>query len=88
MASNLQPDPSVIGGVPSAPFAFLPDPATLFDTRARRFAFLAQGSRLAPYLGFLADLSALQARLVATLPPLAPPDAAQRQRARAAGAYQ
>lgn len=85
MAANLQPDPSVIGGVPSAPFVFLPNPATLFDSRARRFAFLAEGSRLAPYLAFLADLSALQARLARALPPLAPPDAAQRERARAAG---
>ena len=85
MASNLQPDPSVISGVPNAPFVFLPDPAALFDTRARRFAFVAEGSRLAPYLAFLADLSALQALLVRTLPPPAPFDAAQRARALAAG---
>ena len=44
MASNLQPDPSVIGGVPSAPFVFLPDPATLFDSRARAQAAIAAGS--------------------------------------------
>ena len=61
MAANLQPDPSVIGGVPSAPFVFLPNPATLFDSRARRFAFLAEGSRLAPYLAFLAGVLVLEA---------------------------
>lgn len=77
MAEVLQPDPSVIGGVPQAPLAFLPDPVALFQTRAKRFAFLAQTSRLGPYLAFLADLSRLQARLAATLPPVAAPGPAR-----------
>lgn len=72
MAETLEPDPSLIGGVPKAPFVFLPDPVTVFQSRARRFGFLAKSSRLGPYLKFLGDLSALQARLAVTLPPLAP----------------
>lgn len=72
MSATLQPDPSIIGGVPKAPFTFLPEPVSLFQTRARRFAFLAESSRLAPYLAFLGKLSALQARLVVTLPSVEP----------------
>ncbi|MBK4215470.1 formate dehydrogenase accessory protein FdhE [Paracoccus caeni] len=71
MTTNLKPDPAMIGGVPQAPLAFLPDPAKLFDKRAKRFAFLAEhGGNLEPYLRFLGDLTALQARLAAELPPL------------------
>lgn len=73
MAETLEPDPSAIGGVPEAPLVFLPDPVTLFQTRKKRFAFLAETSELAPYLTFLADLSALQARLCITLPPVSLP---------------
>ena len=73
MTTIPRPDPSVIGGVPRAPLAFLPDPAALFDRRAKRFAFLADhGGNLAPYLRFLAGLTALQARLAADLPALPP----------------
>lgn len=68
--SGLQPDPSAIGGVAKPPMALLPDPVTLFQGRARRFAFLAESNELAPYLQFLAELSRLQARLAATLPPV------------------
>ncbi len=68
-----QPDPSLIGGVPRPPLALLPDPVPLFQARARRFAFLADSNELAPYLRFLAELSRLQARLAATLPPVEPP---------------
>ncbi len=68
--SGLQPDPSVIGGVAKPPMALLPDPVSLFQGRARRFAFLAESNELAPYLQFLAELSRLQARLAATLPPV------------------
>lgn len=75
-----QPDPSLIGGVPKPPLALRPDPVPLFQGRARRFAFLAESHELAPYLRFLAELSRLQARLAATLPPVGPasPDAAAR----------
>ncbi|HEV7310267.1 formate dehydrogenase accessory protein FdhE [Ensifer sp.] len=68
MAEDLQPDPSLIGGVPTPPLALLPEPIRLFQARARRFAFLAENNSLAPYLTFLAALSKLQARLAATLP--------------------
>ncbi|MGR3400269.1 MAG: formate dehydrogenase accessory protein FdhE [Paracoccus sp. (in: a-proteobacteria)] len=71
MTTTIQPDPSAIGGVPKAPLAFLPDPARLFATRAKRLRFLADsGSNLAPYLRFLADLVDLQAHLVDDLPPV------------------
>lgn len=73
MSATIQPDPSMIGGVPKAPFAFLPEPVALFQSRAKRFAFLAESSLLAPYLTFLADLTMLQARLAATLAPVSPP---------------
>lgn len=82
MADTLEPDPSVIGGVPEAPLVFLPDPVTLFQNRKKRFAFLAETSELAPYLKFLADLSGLQARLCLSLPPVSPPlEEAMRQAA-------
>ena len=84
MSTNLEPDPSMIGGVPEAPLAFLPEPVKVFQTRARRFAFLAQSSRLGPYLKFLADLSSLQARLSVTLPPVTPLSAERLMQARAA----
>lgn len=73
MTTTIQPDPSAIGGVPVAPLAFLPDPAAVFDKRAGRFAFLADhGGNLAPYLRFLANLTALQARLARELPAVTP----------------
>ena len=72
MTNDLQPDPSLIGGVPKPPLAFLPEPVKLFQARARRFAFLAETNELAPYLTFLAELSRLQARLAVTVPPVAP----------------
>jgi len=72
MTDDLEPDPSLIGGVPKPPLAFLPDPVKLFQIRARRFAFLAETNELAPYLRFLAELSRLQARLAVTLQPVAP----------------
>lgn len=69
--TTLKPDPAMIGGVPQAPMAILPDPLKLFDKRAKRFAFLAEhGGNLEPYLRFLGDLTALQARLASDLPPL------------------
>lgn len=73
MTTQLQPDPTVIGGVPKAPLAFLPQPDRLFQTRGKRFAFLAEsGHRLAPYLSFLVSLTEVQARLVDELPDLQP----------------
>lgn len=69
MTSSLKPDPSMIGGVAKVPLARLPDPETLFATRAGRFDFLAQHSpNLAPYLRFLGDVSRAQAALAQELP--------------------
>jgi FdhE protein len=65
-----QPDPSMIGGVSKAPFAYVPDPAVLFARRATRFRTLAQSGNLAPYLSFLAAIADAQG---AILPRLAEP---------------
>lgn len=73
------------GGVSTPPFAFTPDAAEVFATRAARFRKLAEGSRLAPYLRFLADLTDAQARLAADLGP-APAPSAQRLAQAKAGA--
>lgn len=79
MTTTIQPDPSAIGGVPTAPLAFLPKPLRLFATRAKRLAFLAQHSaNLGPWLTFLGQLVELQARLAEELPrpwPPCPPNA-------------
>ena len=49
------------------PFVRLPEPATLFAARAERFAALAPGHQLEPYLGFLAGLSRAQAILATAI---------------------
>lgn len=73
MTTTIQPDPSAIGGVPSAPLVMLPKPMRLFATRAKRLAFLAQHSdNLGPWLAFLGQLVDLQARLAEELPRPAP----------------
>ncbi len=77
MFTDIQPDPSRVGGVAEAPFVRLPDPATLFSTRSRRFAELAKDHVLAPYLEFLAGVTATQAACVAALPSPMPVPAAQ-----------
>lgn len=51
------------------PFVRLPDPATLFDRRAARFAALAPGHQLETYLTFLAELTRAQATLAAAIAP-------------------
>ena len=82
--SDPQPRPDMIGGVPTPPLAILPRPGQLFGQRAKRFAFLAQGSALGPYLDFLAALCRVQARLADSLPAVAAPDAYKVALARAA----
>ncbi|MBS0536064.1 MAG: formate dehydrogenase accessory protein FdhE [Proteobacteria bacterium] len=61
-------EPIPIGEVAEPPFAHLPDPSTLFETRAARFRVLAEGHQLAPYLNFLAALSAAQHEVLGGLP--------------------
>ncbi|PZQ47986.1 MAG: formate dehydrogenase accessory protein FdhE [Rhodovulum sulfidophilum] len=81
---EIAPEPSRIGVIAEAPFVIPPDPVALFARRAKRFAFLAETSRLGPYLRFLSDLAASQARLAADLP--APPGIPADQVARARAA--
>ncbi|WP_027998884.1 formate dehydrogenase accessory protein FdhE [Sinorhizobium arboris] len=81
--SPVQPDPSVIGGVPKAPFVLVPKLARLFTDRANRFEALAEDNHLAPYLNFLAGITRIQNELVSAMPPLEPIPADQVERARA-----
>jgi len=78
-----EPDPSLIGHVAKPPFARLPDPVRLFATRAERFRWLADGHPLAPYLNFLADLSAAQSAIQEGLPEPEPVPADALSRAQA-----
>jgi len=75
-------DPVPIGEVSKPPFARLPDPASLFAERAKRFRTIATGHELGSYLTFLADLSAVQHRVQNGLasPKLPPADALSRAR--------
>lgn len=75
------PDPTAIGDVSSPPFARLPDPASLFSARSLRLRQLAETSDLAPYLNFVAGLSAAQHDIQAGLLPAEGPDAAALTRA-------
>lgn len=61
-------DPVPIGEVATPVFAHLPDPESLFATRAQRFRKLAAGNDLGPYLLFLGSLCDTQHRLQAELP--------------------
>jgi len=76
-----QPDPSMIGGVPQAPFVSLPNPSVIFSRRAARLTALAAASQLALYLGFLASIAEAQAGLLPGLPEPDLPDAATVARA-------
>src|SRR5208282_2018929 len=78
-------DPVPIGDVAEPPFARLPDPKGLFDTRAIRFRALCEGHALAPYLRLLASLSEIQHRLQDGLPEPAMPAGDARERAREFG---
>jgi FdhE protein len=75
-------DPTQIGEVSAPPFARLPDPASLFAGRARRFSALAEGHQLGPYLRFLAALARAQHDLQDGLPEPQMPDSKARERAR------
>jgi len=49
-----------IGEEAKPPFAVLPDPVSVFLNRSKRFAALAPGHELEPYLQFLASLTRIQ----------------------------
>jgi FdhE protein len=78
-------EPIPIGEIAEPPFARLPDPKTLFQTRADRFRRLLEGHGLAPYLRFLAALSDAQHRLQDGLAAPDMPAADVRERSRAFG---
>jgi FdhE protein len=78
----IKPDPTMIGNVAEPPFVRLPDPATVFTTRAERFEALAEGHQLGAYLRFLGRLSDCQHRLQDGLPDPDMPAEDVRSRAR------
>ncbi|MBV8849566.1 MAG: formate dehydrogenase accessory protein FdhE [Methylobacteriaceae bacterium] len=82
---SAQPDPSMIGGVPKAPFVLLPNPARLFARRAERFAALAAASPMAPYLRFLEAIARMQSDLATTSPRPAASDVERMAQARGNG---
>jgi FdhE protein len=59
---------TILGEEAKPPFAVLPDPASLFLARAKRFEALAGGHELGPYLLFLATLTHAQHDIQADLP--------------------
>jgi FdhE protein len=78
------PSPSpTIGTAANPPFVRLPDAATLFRSRAQRFAVLAQSHELAPYLHFMAGLAEAQHRTQDGLPEPVMPGPEQIDRAHA-----
>ncbi len=76
--NDIKPDPSRIGGVAEAPFVRLPNPATLFASRAARLLVLAEGHIMGDYLRFLAWIVQAQAALVVETPGPAPIPTEQR----------
>jgi FdhE protein len=79
---NVEPDPSIIGGVSKAPFVRLPDPAQVFVRRAARLRTLAESGELAPYLRFLAAVADAQAETASAAPAPASPAPEALERAR------
>lgn len=77
-----QRDMTAIGEVANPAFVRLPDPLSLFQGRAARFRYLADGHDLKPYLLFLAGIADVQHRAQVGLPaPTLPePDALKRAR--------
>src|SRR5262249_36511345 len=64
---------AVLGEVAKPPFAVLPDPHSLFQNRAKRFATLAPGHELGHYLKFLAAVATAPPEIGPDLPPAALP---------------
>jgi FdhE protein len=75
-------DPVPIGEVAEPPFVRLPDPSRIFAERAERFAALASGHELAPYLLFLSALCEAQHKAQDRVPEPEPPPADAIARAR------
>ena len=71
--------PMDIGEVATPPFAVLPDPARVFLRRSERFAALAPGHQIEPYLLLLSQITRAQDDVQATMPTPALPTAKQLQ---------
>jgi FdhE protein len=71
--------PMDIGEVASPPFAVLPDPASVFLRRSERFAALAPGHEIEPYLLLLSQITRAQHDVQGTMPVPALPAAKQLQ---------
>ena len=71
-----------IGDPAVPPFVRLPDPSVVFMRRSHRLRVLARDHQLAPYLGFLAELAAIQHGIQDGLPGVEPvaPDVLARAR--------
>src|SRR5919109_2880502 len=80
-----QRDMTSIGEVATPAFVRLPEPLTLFHSRAARFRYLAQSHDLKPYLLFLAGIADAQHRAQDGLPALALPEPDALNRAREFG---
>ena len=74
--------PMDIGELANPPFAVLPDPASVFQRRAERFAVLAPGHQLEAYLRLLAEIAQVQHDIVDGLPPPVLPSAERLELAR------
>ncbi|WP_274629915.1 formate dehydrogenase accessory protein FdhE [Arvimicrobium flavum] len=61
-------DMTAIGEVKSPPFARVPEPARLFERRARRFRQLEHSDGIGPYLGFMAAIAEAQQAVAEALP--------------------
>src|SRR5262245_9259777 len=64
---------NILGEAAKPPFAVIADPASLFFNRSNRFAALAPGHQLAPYLSFLAALTRAQHEIGRDLAPASLP---------------
>lgn len=74
--------PMDIGEVADPPFAVLPDPGRVFLTRSERFAALAPGHDLEPYLRVLSQIARSQHDILKDLPDPALPSPERLQLAR------
>jgi len=73
---RLVADPGEIGTAPQAGFLALPNPARLFNVRARRLRALAAGNPFAAFLDFMAAVADAQDASLAQARPLPPAAAA------------
>lgn len=74
---RIEGDMTNIGEQAKPSFAVLPDPFALFLNRAKRFAILAPGHELEPYLDFLSRVTETQHTILGDLPPASLPDPAR-----------